>query len=107
MKTSKLRFSLRKKTVVIIVLMAFILSGVALLVSQQTFSRNNDERFRSQATDLADTISAVVDAGEVSALRKSVAAIYDGTENKIGSESMGTAEYDAYIRTFAGIDACR
>ena len=103
MKTSKLRFSLRKKTVVIIVLMAFILSGVALLVSQQTFSRNNDQRYRDNATDLAGTISAVIDGDRVAALRKEVAAIYDSVPVRVGSDQMETPEYENYIEAFAKI----
>ena len=103
MKTSKLRFSLRKKTVVIIVLMAFILSGVALLVSQQTFSRNNDQRYRDNATDLAGTISAVIDGDKVAALRKEVAAIYDSVPVRVGSDQMETPEYENYIEAFAAI----
>ena len=104
MKSSRVRFSLRRKIALIIIVMAVLLSGVALFVSQRTFSQTNDERYRAQATNLARTISAVVDGDLVEALHQEVAAIYDSTEEKVGSEDMGTPEYDAYIANFADVE---
>ena len=103
-KEFKNKFPLRTKSVLLILLMALILSISALYVSMRTFSRNNDERFRTQATELATTVSAVVDAKKVTALRDKVSAVYDALPDKIGSDMMGTPEYDAYIENFSEIE---
>ncbi len=105
-KEFKKKFPLRAKSVLLILLITLVLSGSVLFVSQRNFSHNNDERFRTQATELATTVSAVVDAKKVSALRERVSAVYDAIpdSDRVGSDGMGTPEYDAYLEKFAGIE---
>ena len=98
------RFSLRKKAVLMIIVMAVILSGSGIAVSGYVFSRNNDERYRAKASELAATVRAVADTGSVCELQREVAAIYDATENKVGSEHMGTPEYEEYMTRFSHIE---
>ena len=99
----KIRFPLQLKTMLIIVVMAALLSGIAVLTSQRVFAARNDNTFRQEATELAKTISAVVDPADVADLQQAVAAIYDAAEVRVGSEGMGTPAYDAYIRLYEGI----
>ena len=97
------RFSLRKKIVLLIIVMAVILSGTALTISGIVFSRNNDTRYRNKATELAATVQAVADAEKVDELRREVEEVYESTKNKVGSENMGTPEYEEYLARFAHI----
>ncbi len=97
------RFSLRKKIVLLIIVMAVILSGTALTISGFVFSRNNDTRYRNKATELAATVQAVADAEKVDELRREVEEVYESTKNKVGSENMGTPEYEEYLARFAHI----
>ena len=99
----KIRFPLQLKTMLIIVVMAALLSGIAVLTSQRVFAARNDNTFRQEATELAKTISAVVDPADVADLQQAVAAIYDAAEVRVGSEGLGTPAYDAYIRLYEGI----
>ena len=57
---NNLRFSLRKKTVLIIILMAILLSGAAILTCGLVFSRASDENYRLQASELAATIASAL-----------------------------------------------
>ena len=77
------RFSLRKKIVLLIIVMAVILSGTALTISGFVFSRNNDTRYRNKATELAATVQAVADAEKVDELRREVEEVYESTKNKV------------------------
>ena len=103
MRPKKLKFSLRRKTLLMIVSMAVILSGAVEVGCAYAFSKSIDDSYRSQATDLAATVSSVVDPEEVADLRQKVAAVYDDTEEKVGSEEMGSPEYVDYLQSFAHI----
>ena len=60
MKTQKTKFPLRRKSVLIIAIMAIVLGTVAVVVSAYSFSRNNENKFKKEATELAATVSTVV-----------------------------------------------
>ena len=53
--------SLRTKTVLLIVLIAFILSAVSTVVSSQVIRRLIDTTYQERATDVSETIAAVLD----------------------------------------------
>ncbi len=100
---NNLRFSLRKKTVLIIILMAILLSGAAILTCGLVFSRASDENYRLQASELAATIASVVDPDQVADLREQVSSVYDATEEKVGSEEMDSPQYNDYLQRFASV----
>ena len=104
MKTQKTKFPLRRKSVLIIAIMAIVLGTVAVVVSAYSFSRNNENKFKKEATELAATVSTVVDPATVAELRNAVDTIYDSIEDKVGSEYMGTARYNEYIAKFSHIE---
>ncbi|MCR5676279.1 MAG: PP2C family protein-serine/threonine phosphatase [Lachnospiraceae bacterium] len=103
MDVKKMRFSLGKKTVFIIVLMAVLLCATAVLISRYVFSRTNDETFRKDAVNLATTVSVVIDSERAYHLQQKVKTIYDTIDTKVGSEYTGTPEHDAYLANFSEI----
>ncbi len=102
--TRKMRFSLGKKTVLIIIFMAVLLCTTAVLISRYVFSGTNDETFRKEAVNLATTVSVSIDAERAYRLQQKVQAIYDTIDEKIGSEYTGTPEHDAYLANFSAIE---
>ena len=56
-----MKHSLRMKTVLLIVLIAFILSAVSTVVSTQVIRRLIDTSYQERATDISETIAAVLD----------------------------------------------
>ena len=102
--TRKMRFSLGKKTVLIIILMAVLLCTTAVLISRYVFSGTNDETFRKEAVNLATAVSVSIDAERAYRLQQKVQAIYDTIDEKIGSEYTGTPEHDAYLANFSAIE---
>ena len=56
-----MKHSLRTKTVLLIVLIAFILSAVSTVVSTQVIRRLIDTSYQERATDISETIAAVLD----------------------------------------------
>ena len=56
----KTRFSLGKKAVLLIILLALLLNIVAVAVCAVSFNRATDRNYRKAATELAATISTVV-----------------------------------------------
>ena len=96
----KTRFSLGKKAVLLIILLALLLSIVAVAVCAVSFNRATDRNYRKAATELAATISTVVDPEQVMDLRRKVSAVYNSTENKVGSEDMDSPYYLDYLQKF-------
>ena len=60
-----MRFSLRKKTAILIILIAVILSSTAIFVSATVISNMVDEQYSLTATNIARTIAASVDVNAV------------------------------------------
>ena len=104
MEKKRMRFSIGKKTMTIIVVMAIFLCATAVAVSGYVFSRTNNETYWKEATNLATTVSVMVDPERAYRLQQAVSAIYDATENRVGSEFTGTPEYDEYIARFSALE---
>ena len=99
--------SLRTKCIGAIILMAATLSLILGFMSISVFQRNIDAEYMDKVTDLAETVSVAVDMGDTMRLKEAVQSIYDGIDNKVRSDMMGTPEYDAYIKNFEGIEKTR
>lgn len=99
-----MRFSLRRKTALLIVLIAIILSGTSIAVSGNIIKGMIDEQYKSKANDIADTIAVTIDVENTKLVTQAVMEIYDSTENRVGSEHWGTPEFDEYIALFSQIE---
>lgn len=98
-----MKFSLRKKTALLIIINALILSGTAIIVSSSIIANIIDDQYRAKATDVADTVAAVVNADAVRQSMEAVKEIYDSTNDRVGSEEWGTPEFDEYIDKFSAV----
>ena len=61
-----MRFSLRKKAIVLIVAIAMILSGTSSFFSARIIGDLIDRQFKSKANELAATVAVTVDSGYAS-----------------------------------------
>ncbi len=71
-----MKFSLQKKTVVFVLLIAAIIATVSAAVSYTTYSTTTDTRYKSTAMDLASTTAALTDADKIADYASQMLAIY-------------------------------
>lgn len=99
-----MKFSLRKKTILLISLTMIVMCVVGSL-SSRTFIRTVvGDHYAEDSLAVADTVASVVDAGQVLRLRDQVVGIYDSAGDKVGSDKWGTPEFDAYVSKYDTVE---
>lgn len=96
----RLRFSLGKKAVIGILIMAFILSGMMIMISYTMYSSTMDQHYRQLSMNVAQTTAHVVNAEDIKRYKDEVYAIYSkNPAPKFKDEK----EEQAYLAQFEGI----
>lgn len=72
----RLKLSLRQKAVCATLVLAFILTAIAVLVSYRVYSDTMDTHYQTLTMDVAKTAAAVVDTGEVKKYTDSITELY-------------------------------
>ena len=99
-----MKFSLRGKSIILIVLIAAILGSAGVLVSNHYIKRLVDDSYKNRAYEIANTVAVVLDADQVAVLKSSLLEIYQNTEEKVISDDWGSPAFDAYIARFSGLE---
>ncbi|MGX8706829.1 MAG: GGDEF domain-containing protein [bacterium] len=99
-----MKFSLRTKTALLIILATAVLGTSSILISSQALRQVVNDTYRNSASGVASTMAAVVDGERVARLNDAVMAIYHATNEKVGSEEWGSAAFNTYSARFAGIE---
>lgn len=95
-----LKLNIKKKIIILIVIFATILSGVALFTSSRTITKMVDESYQNRTDEIAATVARVIDADAAEKLTKELMSIYYSIDDKVGSEEWGTPEFDAYVAKY-------
>lgn len=95
-----MKFSLQKKTILFVLLIAAIIATVSAAVSYTTYSTTTDTRYKSTAMDLASTTAALADADKIAGYADELLAIY--RENP-AAEFSTPEEEAAYYEQFVPI----
>ncbi|ETP73384.1 diguanylate cyclase (GGDEF) domain-containing protein [Lachnospiraceae bacterium JC7] len=90
-------FSLRKKTILLIIIIAFVLSGAALLCNITVIRAMVNDHYRNHSEEISATMASVVDPGKVTVLAESVRNTY--YDNK----SLLKEDLDEYLNKFSYI----
>lgn len=100
-----MRFSIRVKTLILLIFFALILSGTALSVSSSIINRIIEEHCIEHANELAASLAIHIDGDRAMTLRKEVMAVYDSLNagQRVGNEFRGTPEYEAYIAAYESV----
>ena len=99
MKTTK-KMSLGLKSVLMVVIMVAVLSAVEGTLTKVVFDRTINSEYEKNVTNLAHTVALSVDGDTVEVLKDQIVDIYEKSANKVGSDMMGTPEFDEYISQF-------
>ena len=71
-----MKFSLKKKSILFVLVIAVVLSCVAVFVGYQVYSDTMDEHYETTSFDLAKTAAALVEAEKVQGYAQSILEIY-------------------------------
>ncbi len=96
--------SLRKKSVIIIIISALILSGAMIFSSYRMVSTIIDRDYKTKALDLSQTVAVTIDAEAAGRVRDAVAEIYDATEDRVGSDDWGSDAWNKYQALYSDIE---
>ena len=99
-----MKISLQGKTIILIVLIAVIIGASGLIVTSRFINGIIDDTYKNKANDIAHTMAVVIDAGDAARLTEQVRAIFNDTEEKVGSDEWGSEAFNAYIGRFAHLE---
>ena len=99
-----MKFTIKKKTIAMIMLFATALGVVSVIVCASVISRYTDRQYRNSANELSATVAEVIDDEQFVRVRDKVDEIYRKTENKVGSWDWGSDEFNAYTALYDDIE---
>ena len=99
-----MKISLRVKTVLLLILATVILGTASIIISSQALSRVVDDAYRKNASGIANTAAAVLDAERAARVKNAIMEIYEATDEKVGSDEWGSEAFDAYIARYAEVE---
>ena len=100
-----MRYSLKHKAILMIIILALILSAASIIVSNKAISDIAENNYKTEAGNLADTAAAVVDAEALGRLQAATDEILDSLpeEDKITSDEWGSDAFNEYIARFEAL----
>ena len=99
-----MKHSLRRKTIIIIIISAVILSGATIIASSRVITDMINDQYKQTAENMSATLSVTVDAEAAARLRKQVEDIYMSADNRVGSEEWGSDAFNEYIALFSDVE---
>ncbi len=102
---TKVRFPLKLKSVLIIIVLSAVLCTVSILMSAIRFSTTNEEMFKNQASDISRTASFTIDGDAMKIIRDRVVEVFKSIpeDEVVLSDDWGSEEFDAQLEKFAFI----
>ena len=102
-----MRFSIRKKAIIMIIVFAFVLITTATGMYARVIVNMTNRQYSERAESLASTVAQFIDTEAVATLRGNVETIYNSVENKVFSDRWGEDDWNEYIANFSGIEQSR
>ena len=90
-----MKFSLKKKSILFVLVIAVILSSVAVFIGYRIYSNTMDEHYETTSLDLARTAASLVDAEKVGEYSEAILEIYRKNPMPEFETAQGEAEYYA------------
>ena len=106
MKENKIRFSIRLKSVIIIITMSIILCSIAVVMSYLRFSDTNEANFKDHANDMAHIATNAINGDDLKVVHDATIKTFRSIpEDKIVlSEDWGSEGYEEYMEHFKWIE---
>ena len=99
-----MKYSLRRKTILLIVGIATIICVLAFIIYYQGISNLTKEQYEERSVEIARMVAVEVDTEKLSNVRNAILDIYRRADNKVMSDRWGTPEFEAYTAQFASVE---
>lgn len=99
-----MKFSLRKKTVLLISLMMLAMCIVGILSNRGFIRDMIGDHYADDSLSIAKTAANIIDPDKVFKLRERVCDVYYKADNKVTSDEWGSPEFDAYTALYDDIE---
>ena len=99
-----MKFSIRFKAVIMIVVFAFVLITLSTGMYARVIVNMTKKQYGERAENLAKTTVEFIDTDKVVTLRDNIYAIYNSTPNKVLSDRWGEDDWNEYIENFKEIE---
>ena len=99
-----MKFSIRFKAVIMIVVFAFVLITLSTGMYARVIVNMTKKQYGERAENLAKTTVEFIDTDKVATLRDNIYAIYNSTPNKVLSDRWGEDDWNEYIENFKEIE---
>ena len=99
--------SLRKKSLILIVISAIILCGAMIILSYRIVSNLINTEYNAKALNMSETLAVTIDVDAARRVKNAVADIYDAAENLVGSEVWGSDAWNEYKALFSDVEKRR
>lgn len=97
-------FSLSKKTILLIVCIAVVISVLAVAIYSKGISDVIRTQYEGRSIDIVSALAVYIDPETLTNVRDAVCEIYDRAENKVKSDQWGTPEFEEYIAQYSSIE---
>ncbi|WP_051688465.1 PP2C family protein-serine/threonine phosphatase [Butyrivibrio sp. AE2032] len=97
------KMSLGQKSVLLVIIMVVVMGLVEGVLTYVVFDKTINSEYEKNVTNLAHTVAVSVDGDNIGLLRDKVVEVYESLDKKVGSDMMGTPEFDEYISHYQGI----
>lgn len=101
--TTRPRFSLKKKLVLLIVPIIAAISILAALLSYKGINDISRSMYMSRSRELSATAAALVDPQMVRTVRDRVMAIFDASEDRVSNENWQSPGFESYLAKYDSI----
>ena len=95
-----MKMSLGKKIALLVIIIALILSGTCLLVSNYVFRNIMESEYEITADSMAATVAATTDGDRMKEITEKVKSIYDASELKIDNTQTEDPKFDEYYEQY-------
>ena len=99
-----MKFSLKKKTIFLIVFIAVVTSALAIVVYNKGIRDVITSQYESRSIEISKLVAVNIDSERVENVQKAVVEIYKNSDNVVLSDQWDTPEFDAFIAQFAAVE---
>lgn len=98
-----MKFSLKIKAIIMIAMIVLLISTVSIISVRKGITDIVQAQYVQSTEDLADTVSAMIDVGQVKALRDAMLVTYAQVENRVSNDQWDSPEYERYVEHYSDI----
>ena len=99
-----MKFSLKKKTTLLVVSIALLIGLAALIIFWWGIKSVIMTHYSNKSIELTKTIATTIDSAKVGHIHDAVMDIYNKTENRVKSDQWGTEAFNNYISLYSDIE---